>query len=90
MRTVAQGDNDGHLTASKAAHASAMRLEAKVVPVEAAATETQKKIDCLSPEMKATASDSRRARTRPAMTLSMSKVANGDWKCGVYLRRAQT
>jgi len=51
------------------------RHDARLVPVAAAATENTRSTLSLSPDTKATHSESKRARTRPAMTLSESAAA---------------
>ena len=74
---VAAGGAGALWAASTAEHASEMRHDARLVPVAAAATENTRSTLSLSPDTKATHSESKRARTRPAMTLSESAAAAG-------------
>jgi hypothetical protein len=75
----------GELAARTAAHDSARRTEARLLPAAAVATVATRNTQLLSPEMKATASARARVRMRPAMSLSQSQEAEGFWRRGVYL-----
>ena len=67
----------GALAARRAAHDSARRTDARLLPVAAEATIATRNTLLLSPEMKAAASERARVRTRPAMSLSPSQEAEG-------------